>query len=185
MAIDCTITVHFEMEDEEILYSFHIDTWIKTFKGQRHSTAIHITPTYHMVCNNVEDFKNKLWDQYSDYVKGKAVLPMNLQDVCSVQAESNTLENITSYFFFKKSNREYALSNSFKTKHLQNFSTPGDTGDAIVDMVIFAYGDALNSSENWSRFSKDCILPTQTDKARASNEEFIRNTNIMQQLQER
>ena len=129
-----------------------------------------------MVCNNVEDFKNKLWNQYSDYVKGKAVLPMNIQDVCSVQAESNTLENITSYFFFKKSNREYALSNSFKTKHLRSFFTPSDTGDAVVDMVIFAYGDALNSSENWSRFSKDCILPTQTDRAGASNKEFIRNT---------
>ena len=57
-----------------------------------------------MVCNNVEDFKNKLWNQFSDYVKGKAVLPMNIQDVCSVQAEPNTLENITSYFFFKKRN---------------------------------------------------------------------------------
>ena len=50
-------------------------------------------------------------------------------------------------------------------------------------MVILAYGDALNSSDNWLQFSNDCILPVQTDIAGASNEEVIRN--IMRQIQER
>jgi len=36
-------------EKEEALYSFYIDTWVKNFKGQRHSTAMLIAPTYQLL----------------------------------------------------------------------------------------------------------------------------------------
>ena len=162
------------MADEEFLYSFYIDAWVKSFKGQRQATAIHVTPTYHMLCNNVVEFKEKLWSQYSSFVKGKAIIPMNLVDMCSVEEDSNVIENIDSFLFFKKSNREITLNYTFTSRNLQNFSTPGENGLATIDLTIFSYSESITSSDNWTRFNKDCIQPVQADRGGASNEDSIR-----------
>ena len=53
----------------------------------------------------------------------------------------------------------------------------------MIHIVIFSYGDFINSSHNWVRFNRDCIFPNQTDRAGASTDVIIRD--IMRQLQER
>jgi hypothetical protein len=48
------------MAELEVLYTFYIDAYVKTFKGQRNTTAVHLTPVFQMQCHEVEDFKEKL-----------------------------------------------------------------------------------------------------------------------------
>ena len=94
-----------EEENTAILYYFYIDAWVKNFKGQRIQTSIHLAPEFRMQCTNVDDFKIKLWNQFSCHVKGIATIPVNLQEPCSVQEDSNNIDNIASYFIFQKNNR--------------------------------------------------------------------------------
>jgi hypothetical protein len=151
----------------------------KKLQGTKNS--IHLAPEFRMQCTNVDDFKIKLWNQFSCHVKGIATIPVNLQEPYSVQENSNIeiiqvfILIIASYFIFQKNNRSIFINNTMNLRVLQLFSTPAlDINIARVEMIIYVYSEVITSSGNWDRFHKDCVRsPGQLDRAGATSEEVI------------
>lgn len=171
-----------ELTSSDIEYQFTIEAYVKMFKGQRMQTSEHLSD-FIAKCTGVDDFKIKLWNQYEKHIKGKAVIPTNTDEKCSIEGDSKSIENIQKFLVFQRSNRSIYLSNTFTSRTLQTFSTPGDSGEAKIELVVYTYSDSILSSAAWDRFTKDCIQPAVADRAGASSEEVIQQ--IMNSLKSR
>jgi hypothetical protein len=154
---------------------------VKNFKGQR-STAIHVSEPFNMTCSGVDELKLKLWEFVNStpvtrsYIKGKAVIPDNPEEHCSVQ--ENNFENFESFIVFKKSGHEYGL-NEINNERLELF----DRATTAITMWIYSYSVNIGNAALWTRFSKDCIQPQQVDRAGAATNNQIQD--IMGRLQTR
>jgi hypothetical protein len=162
-----------EQEASEYLFNIYIEPWVKNFKGQRANTSSRLTPDVLIQCNSVREMKESLWGQFSNNLKGKAIIPSDLSIPCSVDASGVEPANIDRFFVFQKNNRPFLLNESFSMRNLHVFSSVNRSEPVPVEMIIYAYSDGITSGPSWDRFKKDCILPARTDRAGASNEESI------------
>lgn len=118
----------------EALYRFYIDPYVKTYKGQKTTSANRLMPVI-MECRSVEDFKIKVWNEFNSKLELRAIIPYdddNSNQRCHQEPNSKIIENIDSYMYFEKGSHKYSFSEMFgrnfiSLQVLQNFSsrTPG------------------------------------------------------------
>jgi len=112
-----------EQEASEYLFNIYIEPWVKNFKGKRANTSSRLTPDVLIQCNSVREMKESLWGQFSNNLKGKAVIPSDLSIPCSVDASGVEPAKIDKFFVFQKNNRPFLLNESFSIRNLHVFSS--------------------------------------------------------------
>jgi hypothetical protein len=131
------------------------------------------TPDAQIACSSVPDFKQKLWDDFSNNIRGKAVIPADLGAPCTLEPDGVTINNIDRFMSFQKNNRPFLLNQTFTARTLHSLSSLNIAEPTSVEMIIYAYSDSISCSAQWDRFKTDCILPILTDRAGAVNEKSI------------
>jgi hypothetical protein len=158
----------------DVYFEFYIDAYVKSFRGQKATTSQHLTPVYRMTCANFSELRAKLVNTYGMHIKGKAIIPNDLNAKCQLDEDVNLMDDVQSFFLIMKNGKYYNLSDIVLTnKQLHSFSNPTVSENAKIELFIYTYSNSIANSLQWERFSKDCIQKASTDRSGGASEEHI------------
>ncbi|ETL38123.1 hypothetical protein L916_10270 [Phytophthora nicotianae] len=137
---------------------------VKATVGERDSSGDSLDP-FVAGGTSFQDILEKIWDQFSFHVKGRAVKSDGAWAV-----EPAAIDSWSKFMVFKVKKHIIDSSKSDEDWNawLQSMH------DKTVTLLIYDYGVGLGRKQDRQAFQKDCILPAETDRAGAAAEVTLR-----------
>jgi hypothetical protein len=167
-----------------VLYEFPVQIVVKNYKGQQQRTST-LLPVFQFQCQNVDDFKRKLWDTFHDYIKGTAVIPTDESIVYSTSTDLPDIRDAHKYFQFEHGRKSITFESDgvsrgrISLSTLQTWSRKAD----VVEGTLYTYSVSIQTQKMWEKFNREVLQPHQTDRSGAPSQLHI--DEIAREIKER